>query len=322
MNNNNNNNNNNNITTTTTTITKPFLKWAGGKGQLLSVIDETYLTPAFAIHKEPQSCCYVEPFVGAGAVLFHVLRKYKDKLDSVIINDSNHKLMATYHAIKSHPQQVIATLQELEDTYNNLTSLEERQVMFLDKRRVFNSSPEEIPFTSESVNELVTNAVLFIFLNKTCFNGLYRVNRKGEFNTSFGKHKRINLRLGELQEVSKLLQKVTILCGDYSHCVDRRGSALQSIYYIDPPYRAEVDKPTPMYTKEGEFSDASQVALKEFCDGIKGSICGSNSDRNGNDTFFDNLYKEYNIKRITARRCISGDGTKRQRVSEVLIYRL
>lgn len=155
---------NNNIT--------PFIKWVGGKRQLLNVITQNL----------PNNInTYVEPFVGGGAVMFHLLNNYPN-INKIIINDINTELINTYVTIRDSVEQLINILHNIQIEYNSKSS-EEQSIMYYDLRNKYNQD------NSQSINK----AALFIFLNKTCFNGLYRVNKKNCFNTPFGKYKSIKI---------------------------------------------------------------------------------------------------------------------------------
>ena len=146
-----------------TTNAKPFLKWAGGKGQLLSQLDE--LLPAGL---EDREFTYIEPFVGGGAMLFHMLNKYPN-ITKVVINDINPYLVTAYRVIKNNPDELIERLSAIEAHYYNLEDEEAKKAYFLGIREIFNE---------ETLDE-IDRTKYMMFLNRTCFNGLYRVNGKG-----------------------------------------------------------------------------------------------------------------------------------------------
>lgn len=200
-------------------LAKPFVKWVGGKSQLLGEIREKY----------PQKIeKYCEPFVGGGAVLFDILSKFQPK--EVLINDINKELINTYAQIKNNCENLIDQLSEIQNRYRN-QSLEENKEFFYEKRNRYN----EIKVNGNDAENLEKTA-LFIFLNKTCFNGLYRVNSKGKFNVPFNNAKNPLLCDEEnLRACSKLLQNVEMQVGEYTGCkgfIDNK-----TFVYIDPPYR-------------------------------------------------------------------------------------
>lgn len=286
---------------------KPFIKWAGGKTQLLGEIRRKYPS---SIER------YCEPFVGGGAVLFDVLSKFSPA--EVMINDINAELVNTYIQIQKNVDSVIDELKKLQDIFWKADK-EERKLIFNEKRSCFN----ELKLNS-SDNSKIEIAVLFIFLNKTCFNGLYRVNRKGLFNVPIGSYKQpIICDEENLRNVSNLLKNVVINCGDYSKCTEFIDK--NTFVYIDPPYRPLTETASFTSYTETEFGDSEQIRLRKFVDDIcqKGAIIvASNSDPKNvdeNDNFFDELYKNYCIERITAKRMINSNGNKRGNIKELLI---
>lgn len=171
----------------------------------------------------------------------------------------------------------------------------------------------------------VDNTTKFIFLNRTCFNGLYRVNKSGLFNVPFGKYK--NPKICDPQTIrkdSELLQRVEILNGDFEETFNyAKGNTL---FYFDPPYRPLSDTSSfNDYTKES-FNDDTQIRLKEYCDRINNagySFMLSNSDCKGkteSDNFFDILYKDYQIERVWASRSINANPNKRGKLTEILVH--
>lgn len=284
---------------------KPFLKWAGGKGQLIKQI-RTYYPFSKSVTK------YVEPFVGGGAVLFDVLNKFD--LEEVYLNDINEDLINTYSCVRDHVEDLLALLKQYQAEYSKLND-EERKKYYLAKRTRYND---------KRAASKLEQAGLLIFLNKTCFNGLYRVNRSGAFNVPIGRYKNPlicneeNLRL-----VSKKLQKTKIFCDDYKKTIDFIDK--KSFVYIDPPYRPLSE--TAHFTSyvNNEFNDADQKELADFVNEInrKGAkFLLSNSDPknvNADDNFFDELYAQYTINRIEAVRMINCKSDARGKISELLI---
>ena len=288
---------------------KPFLKWAGGKGQLLKEIEKYY-----PFTKDTTITRYAEPFVGGGAVLFDILNKFE--LQEVYISDINAELINTYTIIRDDIDALLGTLKRFESDYLTLDN-NDRKEAYLAKRARFN----ELKSKQESGVEL---AALMIFLNKTCFNGLYRVNRKGEYNVPMGAY--INPLIcneHNLKAVSKKLRNVNIVCGDYKESGDFIDN--KTFVYFDPPYRPLT--PTANFTSytEGMFDDKNQLELAKFVQELdkKGAkIVASNSDpknTNEDDNFFDNAYANQNIKRVSATRMINRNSDKRGKINELLI---
>ncbi len=288
---------------------KPFVKWAGGKAQILNNIRSCY--PLGLGEKITK---YAEPFVGGGAVLFDVLSRYE--LKEVYISDINSELIKAYISIRDNLEELLAALSTLEQDYLPL-DMEKRKGYYYAKRDRFNV----LIMGSENKVEL---ASLFIFLNKTCFNGLYRVNSKGRFNVPMGSYKNPTICDEEnLREVSKRLQGVNIVCGDYKESAKFIDS--KTFVYFDPPYRPlSVTSSFTAYSQDG-FGDKEQIELARFIDEMsaKGAaIVASNSDpRNTdkNDDFFDKLYAKHKIRRIDATRMINSVAEGRGKITELLI---
>lgn len=289
-----------------TIYTKPFLKWVGGKRQLLPEIDKLLaLLPLNTFH-------YIEPFIGGGAVLFHLLDK--DIIQKATINDKNKDLATAYQVIQNQLDTLIEVLGKLSTAYFSNETEEAKKDFFYIQRQLFN----------QKNHTPVDNTALLLFLNRTCFNGLYRVNRKGGFNVPFGRYKNPKI-LNEinLRKVHQALQSVTILSDDYAEILTKVKK--NTVVYLDPPYKP-ISK-TASFTAYGKdnFNDVEQERLKIFCDAIhqkEAYFILSNSDLKNtdpNNNYFDDLYKDYNIKRVPAKRNINSDGTKRGAINELLI---
>lgn len=287
-------------------MAKPFLKWAGGKSWLIEHIE-----PLLPPHLLSDSFTYVEPFVGSGAMLFWFLDRFP-KVEKAIINDLNLDLINVYKVIASNVNELISALSIIEKEYYSFIGEDNKKIYYYDKRDRYN--------LRECNN--VDHAALFIFLNRTCFNGLYRVNKDNKYNVPMGKYKNPKIcNRSNLWDVSEALKKVEIRCGDYADTLIESGNP---IYYFDPPYKPiSVSSSFGAYTKDG-FGDGDQVRLKEFCDILDGKGYNwflSNSDvrENGGDNFFDDMYSKYNILRVNAKRSINSDKDGRGLVSEIII---
>ncbi|AEH06247.1 DNA adenine methylase [Methanothermococcus okinawensis] len=282
---------------------KPFLKWAGGKTQIINSIDENLPKDL----KDGKIKRYIEPFVGGGAVLFYILQKYE--LRDVVINDINSDLILTYKVVKNDVNNLINELSEIKDRFLSLSD-ENRKNFYYNIREEFNKSKEEM--------DDIKRASYFIVLNKTCYNGLYRVNKKGGFNVPYGMYKNPKIfDADNLKQISKLLKNVKILCGDFEiieEYVDK-----DSFVYFDPPYKP-INKTSSFtaYTKYN-FSDSDQIRLSELykkLDRRGAKLMLSNSY---DIEFFRQLYSNYFIKKITAKRMINCKGDKRGNIYELLI---
>lgn len=288
---------------------KPFVKWAGGKGQLLEQLD-ALLPTDFATAKD---LLYAEPFVGGGAMLFHVLAKFPN-ITRAVINDLNRDLVTCYKVVKAVPNSLIEVLEDLQSEYQAKRSDSARKEMYYAKRDLYNSRK----------SAEVETAALFIFLNKTAFNGLYRVNSKGGFNVPFNNAKKPMICDADtIRADSEMLQKVEILCGDFEAVL--AAADTPAFVYFDPPYRPlSQTSAFTAYSKDG-FGDEEQKRLAEFCrqlDAQGHRWLLSNSDphnTNPDDMFFDELYSGFDIHRVHASRMINSNAGGRGQITELAI---
>ena len=289
-------------------VARPFLKWAGGKSQLIHTFDE--MLPQELKNGEVNT--YIEPFVGGGAMLFHILQKYDIK--KAYINDINKELINCYRCLKANVVEVINHLKFLEKDY---LQSGDRTKYFYKVRNRYN----EIHLNGHLDYEKCAD---FIFLNKTCFNGLYRVNKEGKFNVPHGKYKNpLICDENNLIMCSKILQKVEITFGNYEQVLNKANE--KTFIYFDPPYRPLVENSSfTSYDKSG-FNDDDQIQLAKNYKLLNKKKCVlmlSNSDpknTNKEDNFFDNLYKEFYIKRVYAKRMINCQASKRGNVTEIVV---
>lgn len=289
-------------------VAKPFLKWAGGKGQLLDTFDKMF--PQELIEGKIKT--YIEPFVGGGAVLFHILQNYK--IEKAQINDINKELINCYRCIKADVEKVIKPLSILEKEY---LSSENRNKYFYNVRERYNQIHLNGHYDYEKCAD-------FIFLNHTCFNGLYRVNKEGKFNVPHGKYKKPlicdkeNLRL-----CSQLLQKVEINFGSYEQVLEKADA--NTFLYFDPPYRPLLENNSFVSYDKAGFDDIDQIKLSQNYRNLNKQNCLlmlSNSDPkniNEKDNFFDDLYKSFNIERVYAKRMINCQANKRGNITEIVV---
>ena len=292
------------------TEAKPFLKWAGGKGQLLNQLSKQLPD---SISKEPFT--YIEPFVGGGAMFFYMLQHFGN-IKKAVINDVNEDLILTYRTIKDDVQGLVSNLEKLEKEHLAIANQDERSQLFYEIREQYN---QHIGNNIERVSQL-------IFLNKTCFNGLFRVNKRGLFNVPFGKYISPTICNAEvLRADSQLLQSVQVeICqGDYSHTLQYIDGF--TFVYLDPPYRPlDATSSFTAYAK-GDFNDDDQRQLAVFCHQLAERGClwmESNADcsaKNPKDTFFEELYKDFRIERVYASRYINANPSKRGKLTELLI---
>lgn len=294
------------------TAAKPFLKWAGGKGQLLSQLDQH-----LPRNLSEGEFTYIEPFVGGGAMLFYMLQKYPN-IKRAVINDINLYLIKAYQVIRDTPQGLIERLLELENQYYTSCGDETKKAFFLKARTIFN----------ESDLDDIDRTKYLIFLNRTCFNGLYRVNAKGKFNVPFGRYKNPTICNSDIILAdSKLLNSVemVIMNGDFEHTVEHIGDGF-NFFYFDPPYRPlNATSSFNSYAKE-EFDDREQIRLRNYCamlselPNVKWMLSNADcSAKNPEDTFFENLYNDFSINRVQASRAINANPSKRGKLTELLI---
>ena len=260
----------------------PFVKWAGGKRQLLDRISE----------RMPQTYNnYYEPFIGGGAVLFEL------QPENAVINDINASLINAYRVIASNPQEFIAFVQRLDSEMG-----EDGKEYYYSLREHYNDKLMKEEFDVEL-------AALFVFINKHCFNGLYRVNGKGLFNVPYNNSKKESISVDSIMEVSEYLKKVTIMLGDFeAACRDAREG---DFVFFDSPYAPLNPTSFESYTKEG-FDVESHERLARLFDELtrRGCYCMLT---NHNTDFINQLYgnKGYRIDVVDVKRMINSDASKR-----------
>lgn len=291
------------------TKAKPFIKWVGGKTQLIEQL-EALLPADFA---ERENITYVEPFVGGGAMLFYMLQKFSN-IKSAVINDINPDLTLCYQVVRDNPTELIKSLKDIQSQYYSINTEDKRKDFFLQQRELFNT---------KSLNK-IDNTTLFFFLNRTCFNGLYRVNKSGKFNVPFGRYSTPTIcDESTIYTDSKILQNVEIMTGDFEQTFEKiKGN---TFFYFDPPYRPLSNTSSfNDYAKE-DFNDNAQIRLKLFCDKLNKmgiDFMLSNSDclgKDGKDRFFDDLFIDYKIERVLATRNINAIASKRGKLTEIVV---
>lgn len=292
---------------------RPFVKWAGGKNKLILQIEQYYPKEL----KENKIDVYIEPFVGGGAILIDILKKYNIK--KAYAFDINKNLINCYNIIKDKVESLVLELKKLEEEYLKLDD-ENRKEYYYDIRKKYNS------INIENKNEALEKTTYFIFLNKTCFNGLYRENRRGQFNVPIGKYKNPTIFDEEnLIELSKLIKNVTFINGDYRESY--KYIEENTFIYFDPPYRP-INKTSSFtsYSKE-DFNDENQKKLGEYFrkindnnSNVKLMLSNSNpKNNNEKDDFFEQIYNGFKINEIKANRMINSNKEKRGKISELLI---
>lgn len=293
---------------------KPIIKWVGGKTQLLNTINDNL--PQNISHFNT----YMEPFIGGAAVLFYIVPKLPN-IKNVFINDLNYKLTNLYTVVKNKHLKLINQLKTIQEEYRKS---EDPKMFYYNTRDSFNIYDMNMEPDAD-----VLHAAEFIFLNKTCFNGLYRENSKGEFNVPWNKN--VNVCICDEENIKAVHNffvkyNVQISTGTYDEFFKDKEMYMKNAFvYMDPPYRPITKSAAfTSYTKSG-FNDNNQKELKVWVDILNSNnaYCMlSNSDPKNydvNDTFFDDLYSDYNIIRVNAKRSINSKGNGRGSITEILV---
>lgn len=292
---------------------KPVLKWAGGKGQLLDQIEEKLPLKL----KMGGIKRYIEPFVGGGAVFFNIYNNYQ--IHEAFLFDINPELIILYNVIKYDVEHLILELNKIQTEYR-LT--ENAKDYYYSRRNEYNSLDKNIDANTYR-SSFIRRAALTIFLNRTCFNGLFRVNGKNQFNVPMGKY--TNPRIldeNNLRNVSEALQNATIMQCDFSRATDF--VTPDTFIYYDPPYRPIRETSSFNSYAVGDFDDGEQIRLKSIFDkchnaGALQMLSNSDPTNYTYDPFFDDLYRDYNINRILAKRMINAKADGRGEIHELLI---
>ena len=285
---------------------KPFVKWAGGKGSLLNQLNNYYPLEL----KNGKIECYIEPFVGGGAVLIDILQNYDVK--EAYAFDINIDLINSYNVIKNNVEELITNLKLLEKEYLNLEK-DDRKKYFYNIRKQYNS----YRITKDEMS-------LQKAIDRTCFNGLYRVNKNGDFNVPMGNYKNPTICDEEnLRALSELIKNVNFEYGDYK--ASQKYIKKNTFVYFDPPYRPlNITSGFTSYTKE-DFDDENQKELALYYkelnnNNVKVMLSNSNpKNTNKEDCFFENIYKGFNINEVYAKRMINANSNGRGEISELLI---
>jgi len=296
---------------------KPFLKWAGGKTQLLNELSSRLPKNILESRRIKR---YVEPFVGSGALFFHLKNGYK--INKAYLFDINRELIIGWKVIQNNHSDLIKSLSHLQESYLR-KSEELRKKFYYEIRTQYNEHMHKFDYSQYNKN-WIERATYLIFLNKTCYNGLFRQNIKGEFNVPFGRYKNPKIcNEKNIKAVSYALDSTEIFFNDFSNSA--RYINEKSFVYFDPPYRP-ISK-TSYFTSYSKnvFGDIEQEKLAIFFKKMnkKGAfLMLSNSDpknENPNDVFFDKLYKDFYIERVGAKRFINCNASKRGAINELII---
>jgi len=267
-----------------------FLKWAGGKRKLIKQLERYFPSK---INN------YFEPFLGGGSLFFYVKQKYTPK--KCMISDVNEDLIETFKTVRDNPQKLIHYLERFKQKNS--------EEFYYKTRTIFNK---------KQVTEIKRSAA-FIYLNKTCFNGLYRVNSRNEFNVPYANY--VNPEIFKKENIllaSELLQRVDIIKQDYRNILKYADTG--DFVYLDPCYdplsRTSFDQYTP-----DRFCERDRIELARFIYGLKKRKCFFLLSNNNLQEIRD-LYSDFNVQKIISNRCISADGTKRKKITELAISNL
>ena len=291
----------------------PVLKWAGGKGQLLEQIEQKLPLKL----KMGGIKRYIEPFVGGGAVFFDICNRYQ--IQEAFLFDINPELVILYNVIKRDVESLIVELTKIQTEYRHT---DDTKAYYYARRDEYNDCDKNVDANVYRTS-FVRRAALTIFLNRTCFNGLFRVNSKNKFNVPMGKYTNPRILDEEnLRNVSEALQIATIIQADFGATPDYVKA--DTFIYYDPPYRPIRETSSFNSYAVGDFDDAEQERLKQVfdtCHQMGALQMLSNSDPTNyiDDPFFDDLYKDYKINRILAKRLINSKADGRDAIRELLI---
>ncbi|MBX9692518.1 MAG: DNA adenine methylase [Cyanobacteria bacterium] len=297
-------------------LAKPFLKWVGGKTQLIDQLDSN-VPPEL---KEGLVETYIEPFVGGGSFFFHVAQNYPIK--NLVIADSNQDLILAYRTIRERVETLIVKLNEIQTRYLSLSDTK-RADFYYATRKKFNEDKISVDFKTFSDDWIERTAEL-IFLNKTCFNGLFRVNAAGLFNVAFGRYE--NPRIcdpNNLIAVAQILERTKILLGDFTCVRDHLDPKVFA--YLDPPYRPISSTSNFTAYSSSTFTDSDQQRLADFCKvatSLGSRLMISNSDPDNiapADTYFQDNFPGYRIVRAYANRMVNCKADRRGKISELII---
>lgn len=293
----------------------PILKWAGGKTKLLPQIRARYPQQL----SQGNIDIYIEPFLGGGAVFFDIVNSFK--IEKAYLFDTNPELIILYKVIQYNVDSLISELSQITFTYLALSE-QERKVYYYSQREQYNNFDKQVD-TDNYCSEWTKRAALTIFLNKTCFNGLYRVNNQGKFNVPMGKYKSPSiLNIDNLRAVNQAFKIAHIAQKDFAEVIKIANN--QTFIYYDPPYRPISKTASFNSYSVNEFGDREQLRLRDVF--VEASQVGawqmlSNSDPTNyvEDDFFDDLYRQFKLDRISASRAINSKADSRGTIREIIV---
>lgn len=297
-------------------IAKPFVKWAGGKSRILNFLTD-HLPGEL---KNGNMINYVEPFVGGGSLFFHVMNNYQ--IEKAIINDSNFSLIACYLTVQKDVDKLIEKLRDISDEYYSITLEDCKKQFYYHVRSEFNILKKRLEKNNKSNGKIeysknfVEFAKFFIFLNKFCFNGLFRLNSKGEFNVPMGNYNNPDIISEKnLKNINKILRKTRIYNYDFEK-IERQISDF-SFVYIDPPYRVQKNNGFLEYN-EKIFSWDDQIRLSKMIYRLSQNKVDMMISNANNPNIID-MYEDFYIS-TTHRNCVIGGGNSyRKKVKEIIL---
>lgn len=295
---------------------RPFVKWVGGKTQLINQLDSNFPTEL----RLGKVSTYIEPFVGGGAVFFHVAQNYP--ILRFILADTNSDLIIAFWTIRERVGQLITVLHDLQTDYLKLTE-QKREKFYYSVRTQFNAAKSSVDVNSFSDSWIQRTSQL-IFLNKTCFNGLFRVNSSGQFNVAFGKYDNPKIcDPDNLVQVAHQFRRAEVYLCDFQQLLQFVEPT--SFVYIDPPYRPLTETANFTGYSANTFTALDQQRLARFChdiDAIGAHLLISNSDPSNvdpEDNFFQQTYPTFKFVQTAANRMINCHADKRGKINELLI---
>jgi len=295
---------------------RPFVKWVGGKTQLIRQLDANFPKEL----KTGDIRLYIEPFVGGGSIFFHVAQNYS--IEKFVLADNNADLIVAYRTIRERVGSLITTLHDLQTRYLRLNE-KRREEFYYKMRSQFNRDKAKLDVRNYS-DGWIERTALLIFLNKTCFNGLFRVNSGGLFNVAFGRYDNPKICDSDnLVLVAHLLKRAEILLGDFESVLDFVQP--DSFVYLDPPYRPLTGTANFTAYSPTTFTALDQQRLAALCNRIHShgaKLLMSNSDPtniDSGDSFFEQTYPGFRIVKAAANRMVNCRADRRGKISELLL---
>ncbi|MBA4409705.1 MAG: modification methylase [Odoribacter sp.] len=294
----------------------PIIKWAGGKTKVLKQLITKF---PFELHYG-KIRNYYEPFFGGGAVFFNIIQNYN--IQNCVLSDVNEELMLFYNVVKKDPNKLLSFVEKYQSNYDRLTD-SDKEKFYYEIRNTYNIERFNIDFNDYSYL-FVPRAAQMLFLNKTCYNGLFRQNLRGEFNVPFGKNYKTNIvDKNNLYKVSKTLENVSLLCTDFQEICEKIEDR-DSFVYLDPPYRPINKSARFTNYHMSNFIDNDQFRLAEIFKklnekNVKLMLNNSCSNTYDDSGVIENFYKDFQISYINTSSTMSSISSKRKKINELII---